>query len=113
VNLRIRPRPTEVDPVAAAVRRSTDTPIGDVGWRQPATVVGRVRSVRIQPWGGAPTLECILVDETGGMSVVFLGRRRIDGIRPGCRMRATGIVGAHDGRLAILNPVYELEPTGG
>ncbi|MFN2608229.1 MAG: hypothetical protein ABR511_10130 [Acidimicrobiales bacterium] len=48
------------------------------------------------------------MDPTGGVSVVFLGRRELAGIHPGSRLRASGIVGAHDGRLAILNPVYEL-----
>ncbi|MGI8776320.1 MAG: OB-fold nucleic acid binding domain-containing protein [Acidimicrobiales bacterium] len=84
------------------------TCIGDVSWRERATVTGRVRSIRVQPWGGAPTLECTLVDDTGGLAVVFLGRRQVAGIRPGARLLVRGIVGAHDGRLAILNPDYEL-----
>lgn len=92
--------------------RAGVTSIGDVTWREATTVAGRVRSVRVQPWGGAPTLECTLVDETGGLSVVFLGRREVAGIRPGTRLLARGMVGAHDGRLAILNPDYEaLAPT--
>jgi RecG-like helicase len=86
------------------------TPIADVVWRERVTVAGRVRSVRVQPWGGAPTLECTLVDRTGGVAVVFLGRREVAGVRPGTRLRASGVAGAHDGRLAILNPVYELLP---
>jgi len=56
-----------------------------------------------------PTLECSLVDETGGIEVVFLGRREVAGIRPGCHLVAQGILGAHHGRLALLNPSYELE----
>ncbi|MGI9034050.1 MAG: DNA-binding protein [Acidimicrobiales bacterium] len=86
------------------------TPIADISWRQEVTVAGRVRSVRIQPWGGVPTLECSLVDPTGGVAVVFLGRRQVAGIRPGSHLTVSGVVGAHDGRLAILNPVYELVP---
>jgi hypothetical protein len=87
-------------------------PIAEVEWRRRARVAGRVRSVRIQPWGDAPTLECTLVDATGGLAVVFLGRRQVAGVRPGCHLVAEGVVGAHDGRLAILNPVYELLPPG-
>ena len=83
-------------------------PIGDVRWRQSVTIEGRVRSVRVQPWGGVPTLECTLVDDTGGVVVVFLGRRKLAGVRPGSRMRAHGRLGAHHGRLAILNPIYDL-----
>lgn len=74
------------------------------------TVAGRVRSLRVQPWGAAPTLECTLVDPTGGVAVVFLGRRSVAGVRPGTRLVASGIVGAHDGRLAIVNPAYRLLP---
>jgi hypothetical protein len=73
-------------------------------------VSGRVRSVRVQPWSGVATLECTLRDSTGGLVLVFLGRREIAGIRPGVHMTAEGMIGDHKGRLAILNPVYELEP---
>ena len=83
-------------------------PMAEVQWRARAKVAGRVRSVRVQPWAGVPTLECTLVDETGGISVVFLGRREIAGIRPGRRMVVEGMIGDHDGRLAMLNPDYRL-----
>jgi hypothetical protein len=39
---------------------------------------------------------------------VFLGRRRVPGIRNGTRMEVTGMAGDHHGRLAILNPEYRL-----
>ncbi len=96
-------------PQAAPARRTGVVSIGDVRWRQRARVAGRLRSVRVQPWGGVPTLECTLVDDTGGIEVVFLGRREVAGIRPGSRLVAEGILGAHQGRLALLNPDYELE----
>ena len=83
-------------------------PIGTVQWRQRVCVAGRVRSLRVQPWAGVATLEAVLVDGTGGVSVVFLGRRQIAGIRPGAQLVIDGMVGAHAGRLAILNPDYRL-----
>ena len=86
------------------------TPIGETYWRQRARVSGRVRSVRVQPWSGVATLECTLRDTTGGLLLVFLGRREVAGIRPGVHMTAEGMIGEHGGRLAILNPVYELDP---
>ena len=88
---------------------STLIPIGDVRYRERANVRGRVRSVRVRPWADSPTLEVVLVDETGGITVVFLARRRIGGVRPGSVMRVEGMVGAHERRLAMLNPEYELE----
>lgn len=83
-------------------------PIAEATWRRRARVAGRVRSVRVQPWGGVPTLECSLYDESGGLVVVFLGRRSVSGIGPGRRMVVEGMVGAHHGLLAVLNPDYEL-----
>ena len=85
------------------------TDICAVAWRQRAKVRGRVRSVRVQPLAGVPTLECTLYDETGGLAVVFLGRREIPGIGPGAKLTAEGMVSDHQGRLAILNPDYQLE----
>ncbi len=84
------------------------TPIADVCHRQRARVRGRVRSVRVRPWADSPTLEIVLVDDTGGISVVFLARRRLGGVRPGTVMTVEGMVGSHQRRLAILNPEYEL-----
>jgi hypothetical protein len=84
------------------------TPIGDVRWRQRVCVEGRVQAIRVEPLAGSPSLECTLVDETGGVSVVFFGRRHIEGVEIGATMRATGMAIEHRNRLAIVNPVYEL-----
>ena len=86
--------------------------IADVEYRKRARVHGRVRSLRVRPWADSPTLEVVLVDDTGGITVVFLARRHIAGIRPGTEMTVEGVVGAHERKLAILNPIYELSPTG-
>ena len=86
-------------------------PIGSVAWRRRARVQGRVRTLRVQPLSGSPTLELVLEDDTGAMSVVFLGRRSIGGIGVGTVMQVEGMVGMHHGRLAIHNPVYELLPS--
>jgi amino acid transporter len=91
-----------------AVRLAGTTPIAALVHRRRAVVGGRVRTVRVQPWAGVPTFECTLVDATGALTVVFLGRRAIPGIAPGTFLRAEGTVGSHQGRLAILNPSYEL-----
>ena len=93
----------------------TDAPtnIADVGYREHCTVRGTVHSLRVRPWADSPTLEVVLMDETGGISVVFLARRKVGGIRPGTVMTVSGVVGAHENRLAILNPTYELESVPG
>jgi amino acid transporter len=86
--------------------------IAEVGYRQRARVAGRVRSLRVQPWAGVATLECVLVDESGGIILVFLGRKHVAGLAPGVRMVAEGMVGDHGGRLAMLNPEYRILPDG-
>jgi len=83
-------------------------PIADVRWRDHVRVTGQVRSIRVRTWADTPTMECRLVDDTGGITVIFLGRRRVAGIRLGTVMTVTGTAGDHDRRLAILNPAYEL-----
>ncbi|MDE3087015.1 MAG: OB-fold nucleic acid binding domain-containing protein, partial [Acidobacteriota bacterium] len=88
-------------------------PIADLQWRKRARVAGRVRSVRVQPLSGVPSLECTLVDASGeALTVVFLGRRSIAGIETGTKMIVEGTVGKHRDRLAMINPVYELLAAG-
>jgi amino acid transporter len=82
--------------------------IGSLQWRSRATVEGTVRAVRVAPLSGAPTLQVELWDSTGGVTLVFYGRRNIAGVETGRRMRATGMVGDLQGSLAISNPTYEL-----
>jgi amino acid transporter len=84
------------------------TPIIDAQWRQRVTVAGRVRSLRVAPLHDTPTLELVLTDGTGAISVVFLGRRAVAGIAVGTRLTAEGMVGEHKSRLAIINPTYRL-----
>jgi amino acid transporter len=84
------------------------TPLGSVTWRKRATVQGRVRTVSVTPVSGVPALRAELCDATGGIVVMFYGRRRIQGIEPGATLRVEGMVGSDGNRLAILNPLYEL-----
>ena len=69
---------------------------------------GRVRTVSVTPVSGVPALRAELCDATGGIVVMFYGRRRIQGIEPGATLRVEGMVGSDGNRLAILNPLYEL-----
>ncbi len=79
--------------------------------RNRATIAGRVKSVRVQPWSGTPSLECTLADETGSITVVFFGRRSVGGVRTGTVMSVTGVAGSHHGMKAILNPAYTIIST--
>jgi len=88
-------------------------PASDVRWRNRAILEGRIRSVYVGPVSGSPALEAELYDETGGITLVFLGRRSIPGIEPGARMRVEGMVGETEGYLAMFNPSYRLLPREG
>lgn len=85
-------------------------PIADVRWRERAKVAGRVRALRVQPWAEIASLELTLGDDTGGLTVVFLGRRQIAGVGLGAHLVVEGMVTAVRGRLAIMNPAYQLLP---
>ncbi len=82
--------------------------IGDLAYRQRGRIQGRVHSVRLQPWSGLHALECTVVDGSGAINLVFLGRRQIAALSPGATIVAEGMVGKHDGRLAMINPGYEI-----
>lgn len=83
--------------------------IVSVGDRDVVTVFGHVKSVSLAPRAGAPTLEVDLFDGSAILTLIWLGRRQILGIRPGVELVATGRVSCHDGRRVIFNPRYELQ----
>jgi RecG-like helicase len=106
--------PTEKEPAPTLARLDIDAPptepgsIGKLAWRERATVSGRVKAVRLAAFADSPSLEVELWDESGGVLLVFYGRRSIPGIETGAHLTATGTVGERNGKLAIANPVYEL-----
>ena len=84
------------------------TPISQITWRRRAHVQGVVNSIKSAPSGAAPIVEVEVWDETGGVSLQFLGRREISGLEVGSQIKAEGMVGENDGQLIILNPSYEI-----
>ena len=84
------------------------TPIGEIEWRKRAHVQGQVTSIKSAPRGSAPYLQVEVWDQTGGVTLQFLGRREIAGLEVGSQIRAEGMVGEEEGTLTILNPSYEL-----
>ena len=83
-------------------------PIGKIQWRKRANVTGRVTAIRPARMASAPTLEVEIWDESGGVTLQFLGRREIAGLEVGSMMTAEGMVGEQEGVLTILNPSYEI-----
>jgi hypothetical protein len=84
------------------------TPIAEAAGHVPVRIAGRIKSVRVQPMADVSTLRCTVVDDTGEVVVVFLGRRHVGGIETGRHVVVEGVIGEHLGRRRILNPVYRL-----
>jgi RecG-like helicase len=85
-------------------------PIGSAQARQDVTVAGEISSVRIVPRAGSPSLEATVSDGSGSIVAVWTGRRHLAGVCPGKRLVLSGR-GADqngNGRLVVLNPLYEL-----
>ncbi|NNN16230.1 MAG: amino acid permease [Acidimicrobiaceae bacterium] len=85
-------------------------PIGTVGYRTRSKVMGRVKLVKVQSLDSVPSFTARLEDQTGGLLLVFAGRKTVPGIVPGRRVAAEGMVGDVGGHLAMLNPNYEFLP---
>ncbi len=83
-------------------------PIGSITWRKRAHVAGKVTAIRPAAMDSAPTLEVEIWDESGGVTLQFLGRREIAGLEVGSTLIAEGMVGEDNGALTILNPSYEI-----
>jgi len=103
-------RPTGRRGAVDGVLPADAVPIGELQWRQRASIVGQVRSVRMAPLSGSPSVEIELWDDTGGVVLLFYGRRTMSGISAGCRLAAQGMVAERGGRFAIANPLYRLLP---
>jgi hypothetical protein len=78
--------------------------------RQRVTIHGSIRSVRMLPRAGSPSLEAELFDGSGSILLVWLGRRRIHGIECGRTLTASGLVSITGDRRVVYNPRYELDP---
>lgn len=95
------------------LKRATDlgaTPVGDCVGGCRVTVSGVLRSVSLRPRARVPAVEAELYDGSGTITIVWLGRRRIEGVEPGRRLRATGRITGHEGSPKMFNPNYELGP---
>jgi RecJ-like exonuclease len=88
----------------SGARRASECSSGEA-----VTVLGRLRSVEHCPRAAVATLEAELFDGSEGITLVWLGRRRIPGIEPGRTVRASGRIAVRDGRKVLYNPYYELQ----
>ncbi|GAA2514665.1 OB-fold nucleic acid binding domain-containing protein [Rarobacter incanus] len=71
-------------------------------------IVGRIRSITVQPHSSAPSFEAEVSDGTASIRLVWLGRRTLAGVVPGGIIRARGFVNTAQSIPTIFNPSYEL-----
>lgn len=111
---RLTAEDSELDAEELREESSTEgaTPCAFCARGEVATIAGRLREVIYVPGEAVPTVQAELFDGTGGIRLIWLGRRRIAGIEPGRSLVARGRVARlGDGTLVIYNPWYELKPT--
>ncbi|MEX2275197.1 MAG: OB-fold nucleic acid binding domain-containing protein [Actinomycetota bacterium] len=98
--------------LAQEVRGWADTVPGSVRLagcpsREPVTVAGVVRRITVIPAQGGESLEALVSDGTGEITVVWMGRRVIQGLNLGTRVILRGVIGDSRAGRRIVNPTFE------
>jgi hypothetical protein len=85
-------------------------PISETEPRTRCRVAGVVRNIRINPQEGR-SVEATITDGTGELTIRWLGRSSLQGVRLGIGIIAEGTRGdGSEGHAVILNPEYHLTP---
>ena len=92
----------------AAPQQTAWTPIGDVKTRAIEKTGGRISYIVVSPNDAPARLTLRVVDSSGAIDCVFLGRRLIAGLEPGATVGIEGRVAPGDDVQVIFNPRYEL-----
>jgi RecG-like helicase len=69
-----------------------------------------IRTTQTITVGSSPAYRCEASDGSGEIDLIFLGRDTIPGLRAGRRCVVEGMIGKHNGTLAVWNPRYQLLP---
>ena len=83
-------------------------PLDQAPMRVPVKVAGVVRRITVFPMEGNESLEAVVSDGTGEITVVFMGRRVMPGLNLGTRVVVEGVAGElRDGSRRMVNPRFE------
>jgi RecG-like helicase len=83
-------------------------PIAQAPMRVPVKLAGVVRRITVFPMEGNESLEAVVSDGTGEVTVVFMGRRVMPGLNLGTRVVVDGVAGEQrDGSRRMVNPKFE------
>ncbi len=81
--------------------------IADAPLREPVRVAGVIKRLTVFPVEGQESLEALLFDGTGEATVVFMGRRGIQGLTLGTRLVAEGVLAEQRDSRRMVNPRFE------
>ena len=81
--------------------------IRDAAPRTRVKLAGVVRRITIRPLEDNESLEALLDDGTGEVTVVWMGRRSIPGLNLGTRLIVEGLLAEQRGDRRIVNPRFE------
>ena len=84
--------------------------IAEARMRSRASLQGRIEVLTLNPRGTNRWLKAELRDGTGAVTLIWMGRRRIPGLRAGRRISVEGMITEADGRRVIYNPRYTVLP---
>jgi len=85
--------------------------LGSLIVRTVQVVHAEIARAELARWGRSFAFQCRLVDDTGELDLVFLGRRHVGGMYRGQWIEAEGTPFRHRGDLVMMNPVYTLLST--
>ena len=83
------------------------TRIAEAPTRQRVKLAGVVRRITVRPLEGHESLEALLFDGTGEVTVVWMGRRAIPGLNLGTRLVVDGLLAEQRGERRVVNPAFE------
>jgi RecG-like helicase len=81
--------------------------ISEAETRSRSKVAGVVRRITVRPLEGHESLEALLYDGTGEVTVVWMGRRSIAGMSLGTKLVVEGMLAEQQGERRLVNPTFE------
>ncbi len=82
-------------------------PIAEAPVRSRSKLAGVVRRITVRPLEGHESLEALLYDGTGEVTVVWMGRRSIHGLNLGTRLVVEGMLAEQRSERRLVNPTFE------
>src|SRR5688500_7827985 len=81
--------------------------IRDAAARSRAKLAGVVRRITVRPLEGSESLEAVLYDGTGEVTVVWMGRRSIHGLNLGTKLVVEGLLAQQRSGRRMVNPSFD------